>query len=200
MTDENTTPQGDTQQADNAPDAAKNTDAAADTQDQVQTVPYERFAEVIKKMREYEKQLQAQEKQQEAQRQQQLAEQGKYQELAKEWQEKHDAAQQQLVSYAVKAAAAQAGFIDPADAVALIDRSKIVADDLGTVEALISELAEAKPHLLRQSGPQRPQLPSLPALNASDTKTLTREDVAKMSPAEVQARINEIKAAMKTWR
>lgn len=68
--------------------------------------------------------------------------------------EKKDAlttANTRLVNAEIKVFAVQAGFVDPADAVALVDRAGIQVDDSGNVtgaKEAIDALAKAKPHLV----------------------------------------------------
>ncbi len=62
-----------------------------------------------------------------------------------------------LVSSELKVLAVQAGFVDPADAVALVDRSEVVVDEKGMVtgaKEAIEALAKAKPHLVGQPNRQ----------------------------------------------
>lgn len=69
-------------------------------------------------------------------------------------QEKKDAlsaANTRLVNAEIKVFAVQAGFVDPADAVALVDRSGIQVDEQGNVtgaKEAVEKLAKAKPHLV----------------------------------------------------
>jgi hypothetical protein len=62
-----------------------------------------------------------------------------------------DTANARLVNAEIKIAAQAVGFIDPADAVALVDRSGLRVDDQGNVVGVketIEKLAKGKPHLL----------------------------------------------------
>lgn len=74
-------------------------------------------------------------------------------------QEKKDAltaANTRLVNAEIKVFAMQAGFVDPADAVALVDRANIQVDEQGNVtgaKEAIDALAKAKPHLLGNGKP-----------------------------------------------
>ena len=64
-------------------------------------------------------------------------------------------ANKKLVDADLKVFAAQAGFADPSDAVALAERSVIKVDDDGNVtgaKEAIEALAKAKPHLLGKAG------------------------------------------------
>ena len=56
-----------------------------------------------------------------------------------------------LMSAEIKVFAVQAGFVDPADAVALVDKSGIAVDDAGNItgaKEAVDALAKAKPHLV----------------------------------------------------
>jgi len=62
-----------------------------------------------------------------------------------------DAANTRLVNAEIKVFAVQAGFVDPADAVALVNRASIQVDEQGNVtgaKEAIDALAKAKPHLV----------------------------------------------------
>lgn len=62
-----------------------------------------------------------------------------------------DAANTRLINAEIKVFAVQAGFVDPADAVALVDRSGIQVDEQGNVtgaKEAVEKLAKAKPHLV----------------------------------------------------
>lgn len=68
------------------------------------------------------------------------------------------AANERVIRAEVRLAAQSAGFIDPEDAWALIDRTKVALDDAGSVTGAaeaIKALAEKKPHLVGQGG-ERP--------------------------------------------
>lgn len=65
---------------------------------------------------------------------------------------------ERAIRYAVESEAARAGFVDPADAVALADLTAVQYDD-GTVtgaESVVKALAKAKPHLLKVAQPAPP--------------------------------------------
>lgn len=65
-------------------------------------------------------------------------------------------ANERLLRGEVKAAAAKAGFIDPDDAFALLNRSEAKIDDDGNVDGIdeaLKALAEAKPHLIADTRP-----------------------------------------------
>jgi len=66
-----------------------------------------------------------------------------------------EAANARLVNADIKVYAAQAGFVDPADAVALVDRSGIQVDDKGNVTGVkeaVEGLLKSKPHLIGKAG------------------------------------------------
>lgn len=61
------------------------------------------------------------------------------------------AANTRLMSAEIKVFAVQAGFVDPADAVALVDKTGIAVDDDGNItgaKEAVEALAKAKPHLM----------------------------------------------------
>jgi len=67
-----------------------------------------------------------------------------------------EAANTRLINAEIKVFAAQAGFVDPADAVALVDRSSLEVDDKGNVNGAkeaVDALAKAKPHLVGTGKP-----------------------------------------------
>lgn len=74
-------------------------------------------------------------------------------------QEKKDAlaaANTRLVNAEIKVFAVQVGFVDPADAVALVDRTGIQVDEKGNVSGAkeaVDSLAKAKPHLVGKGKP-----------------------------------------------
>ncbi|HBX22664.1 MAG TPA: scaffolding protein [Desulfotomaculum sp.] len=74
-------------------------------------------------------------------------------------QEKKDAltaANTRLVNAEIKVFAVQAGFVDPADAVALVDKASVQVDDQGNVtgaKEAVETLAKAKPHLVGTGKP-----------------------------------------------
>jgi hypothetical protein len=62
-----------------------------------------------------------------------------------------ETANARLLNAEIKIAAASGGFVDPADAVALVDRSGLRVDEQGNVTGVkeaMEKLAKAKPHLL----------------------------------------------------
>lgn len=72
-----------------------------------------------------------------------------------------------LLQVTITAAAVKAGFHDPADAFALVDRTRIKIDDPETVTAAVADLAKAKPHLVKGTPPP----PNPGATNPLDKKT-----------------------------
>jgi len=67
-----------------------------------------------------------------------------------------DKANQRLINAEIKIAAQAAGFVDPADAVALIDRTNLTIDDAGVVagaKEAVEALSKAKPHLVGTGKP-----------------------------------------------
>lgn len=94
-----------------------------------------------------------------------LAKLGEWEQLAKQRETELNAAQMELhqtrLEAAVIANASKLGFIDPAEAVALVDRG-IVKIENGTVsgaDEAVKKLAEAKPHLLKSPQTTAPKLP-----------------------------------------
>lgn len=66
------------------------------------------------------------------------------------------AANTRLMSAEIKVFAVQVGFVDPADAVALVDKTGIAVDDAGNItgaKEAVEALAKAKPHLLGTGKP-----------------------------------------------
>ena len=66
-----------------------------------------------------------------------------------------DRANNRLIDAEIKVLASKLGFVDPTDAIALIDRSDIKVSDTGVVSGVkeaISALLEAKPHLKKEEG------------------------------------------------
>lgn len=94
-----------------------------------------------------------------------LAEQGKWKELADQRESALTARERELqtarMENAVIAAAAKVGFVDPAEAWALVDRAKIVYQDgkIAGADDVVGELAKVKPHLLKAQTPTAPTLP-----------------------------------------
>jgi len=67
-----------------------------------------------------------------------------------------EAANTRLINAEIKVFAVQAGFVDPADAVALVDKSGIQVDEQGNVTGAkdaVEALAKAKPHLVSKGKP-----------------------------------------------
>lgn len=107
-----------------------------------------------------------------------------------------------LVENAVLAEAARADgerkrFINPADAVALADLSKVKIGADGTVAGVseaLKALAESRPHLLEAGATGHG---ALTPTNPARETPLTLDDVKKMTPAQVEARWDEVQAVLK---
>jgi hypothetical protein len=101
--------------------------------------------------------------------QEELAAKGEWEQLARQREEALTARDRELqnarLEAAVIAVAAKAGFVDPSEAWALVDRNKIGYTDgkAEGVDVAITELAKAKPHLLRSTS----SAPALPDHNPS---------------------------------
>jgi hypothetical protein len=82
-----------------------------------------------------------------------------------------------LINNAIRFQAIQSGFVDPEDAVSLIDRSSIDLDDQDQVQGVkqaVGDLAKAKPHLVRTN---RPNAPDINATTGGGPPTTTVETV-----------------------
>lgn len=94
---------------------------------------------------------------------------------------------QRLVAAEIRAAAAKAAAIDPDDIVKLVDTAQVAVDDQGDivgVDEAVAELLEAKPHLVKQPDPRF----KVPADGgATNQRQLTREDLKRMSPSQINA-------------
>ncbi len=107
-----------------------------------------------------------------------------------------------LVENAVLAEAARADgerkrFINPADAVALADLSKVKLGADGTVTGVseaLKALAESRPHLLEAGATGHG---AVTPTNPARETPLTLDDVKKMTPAQVEARWDEVQAVLK---
>ena len=96
------------------------------------------------------------------------------------------------------AAAARLGFADPEDAQRFLDADAIEWDDSGApknVQALLEAVLKAKPYL-KASFTQPPDLGQ--GNRGAGTAPLTREAIARMTPAEINARWAEVSAVMQT--
>lgn len=99
--------------------------------------------------------------------------------------------------YEVQLQANKLGIIDPEAAVKLLDWSSLEYGEDGApknVEAALKALLVAKPYLAAQAAPPAPGATN-PARNHSQGK-LTQADIAKMSPAQINARWTEVKQAL----
>lgn len=95
------------------------------------------------------------------------------------------------------AAAARLGFADPEDAQRFLDADAIEWDDNGApknVQALLEAVLKAKPYL-KASFTQPPDLGQGSRGRAG--VPLTREAITKMTPAEINARWDEVQEVMK---
>ncbi len=117
----------------------------------------------------------------------------KAQEALAEYQKKEQAWAQekraQALQIAVQGASAKLGIVDAEVALALI-REKVQFDEQGrpqNVEAALTELVNQKPYLKGAVGGGNPTNPP-----RGGTTTLTRADIAKMSPAEINKRWEEV--------
>lgn len=86
----------------------------------------------------------------------------KTEQLEKEKKASEDRLIQTLIRSAIVEKASALNFVDPSDAVALLDKSKLTVDDEGKVDGLddaLKELLKAKPHLVKRApglGPTNP--------------------------------------------
>lgn len=103
-------------------------------------------------------------------------------------------AQETRLRAAVVAEAAKQKAVDPADVFALLDRAEIEFDDDGNpknLEAVVSSLLEAKPHLAASNGGVRPAGPDLGARGGGDGEQISREALKSMSPEAVREALKE---------
>lgn len=128
----------------------------------------------------------------EAQRlQAQLAE---YQQKEQTWAQEKRA---QALQIAVQGAAGKLGIVDPDVALTLV-REKVQFDDAGApqgVEAALTELLAQKPYLRGAVSSGSPTNPP-----RGNSATLTKEDIAKMSPEQINARWDEVSAVLESGR
>lgn len=97
---------------------------------------------------------------------------------------------------AVKGAATRLGFADPADALAMLDRDAIEYTDDGrprNLDHVLGEIIRSKPYL-KASFTATPDLGQ--GNRGAGTAPLTREAIARMSSAEINARWPEVQAVM----
>lgn len=96
------------------------------------------------------------------------------------------------------AAAARLGFADPEDAQRFLDAERVEWDDATgapkNVQQLLEAVLKAKPYL-KASFTATPDLGQ--GNRGAGTAPLTRDAIAKMSPAEINARWPEVQAVMK---
>jgi len=123
--------------------------------------------------------------------QEQLAE---YQKREQVWAQEKRA---QALQIAVQGAATKLGIVDPDVALALI-QSSIEYDDAGQpkdVEKALNDLLAQKPYL---KGTPSSGSPTNPPRGSSTT--LTKEDIAKMSPEQINARWDEVSQVLESGR
>lgn len=104
----------------------------------------------------------------------------------------------------VERQARKLGIVDEDAAARLIDTGQITYDDAGkpvNVEALLAELVRARPWLKAADQPQS-TAPTSPT-NAQRTnagRTLTRADIAKMTPDQINANWDAVQEVLKSGR
>lgn len=144
------------------PDGAQNTDTGSDEgKGKAPDLTEEKAWDVVLKSDRWKEQNRKAkladklQKEKEDLERQKLEEEGKHKELAEKEKARADAAESRIAEFtrksALSSAASKAGFVDPNDAAALIDPSKVKTDDDGNVtnaDALVADLAKAKPHLV----------------------------------------------------
>ncbi len=102
-----------------------------------------------------------------------------------------------VLERAVERTATKLGFADPADALSLITRSAIEFETDGqpkNLDKLLGDLLKAKPYLAAGRG--RPAGGADLGAGGTGTSGLTREQLEKMSPDEINKRWPEVVAAM----
>lgn len=107
--------------------------------------------------------------------------------------------QERTVRYEVMLAAGKLGIIDPEAAYRLLDLAALEYDEEGTpsnLEAALKSLVKSKPYLVAQpAGGGSPTNPS-----RGGNAVLTREDIEKMSPEEINRRWDEISRVLSLGR
>jgi len=101
---------------------------------------------------------------------------------------------EQALQIAVQAAAQKVGIVDAEVALALV-RGQITFDDKGApveVEKAVSELAQAKPYL--RAGAGNSVNPTNPGRQGGSK--LTREQIARMTPEQINANWSAVQAAL----
>lgn len=138
-------------------------------------------------------------KEQEANERKKLEADGKLKELAEKERQRAEAAESRLAEMtrkgSISAAAVKAGFVDPNDAPALIDPSKVETDDEGNVtnaDALVAELAKAKPHLVGKK-------PDLGGAGAGGGDTPTNAAGKRWKQSEIRKLSSDPENGMKWW-
>lgn len=141
----------------------------SDTEQATQTVSFERFEQVNKRMKEAEKLLAEREKAAKDSEAAKLVETQQFEALYKSEQTKAAALEKRLndmvaaekkrtITSAIETEARKAGFADPADAHVFMDIDGIEVDESGKVkgvESLVKELAKNKPYLLAAPNPAK---------------------------------------------
>ena len=109
--------------------------------------------------------------------------------------------QELILERSVERQAAKLGFIDPADAMALLDRSALEFDTDGSprdVDRHLAALAKAKPHLLSQPRSSGSFDAGTGARGGTGTRTYTREQLK--DPTFYAANRADIEAALREGR
>lgn len=107
--------------------------------------------------------------------------------------QRESSVRQATIRGATIAAAAKLGFADPEDAIRFVDGSTIEFDETGqpvNVASLLDGLVKAKPYLRGSHA-----VPSGGIDLGNAPATFTKEQIAKMTPAQVNANWDKIQAA-----
>ncbi len=102
--------------------------------------------------------------------------------------------QESTLRYEVMLAASKLGIVDPEAAWRLLDAAEIEYDDQGQpqqVEKMLQTLISKKPYLVASGG-------SSGATNPARASQLTREQIEKMSPAEINRRWDEVQKVLES--
>lgn len=117
----------------------------------------------------------------------------KAQELEAKLQKAENDRQLAILSAEVKLKAQAKGIVDPDAALKLIDLSEVKIED-GKIEGLeqaLEKLVKEKPYLLSTSGKPNPT-------NPARTSSVSFEELKKLTPAEINARWEELKNVKKS--
>lgn len=114
--------------------------------------------------------------------------------------------QEAELKYRVAVAAPKLGIVDPEAAVLLMDRSQLVVENgvPTNVDDVLKALVDARPYLKGAASAPAPPAASAPQAGATSPARptggtpLTREQVEKMSPEEVQRRWSEIEPLLQS--